>query len=133
MKKALIIDTSVFLTYIRFNKLYRLINAILDYDLAVSISQELLNEIERNISKLAEIPLDFKEIIDVILENCTLCVIVPSYKQSPDPKDNFLFDLAIQTQSEIIVTQEKALLSFAESPVKIHDIKWFKENYPVPL
>ncbi len=52
---------------------------------------------------------------------------------SPDPKDNFLFDLAIQTNSDVIVTKEKALLSFGNSPVAIHDIKWFKETFPVPL
>ena len=58
---------------------------------------------------------------------------VNSFTGSPDPKDNFLFDLALQTGSEVIVTQEKALLGFKESPVRVHDIKWFKENYPVPL
>ena len=55
------------------------------------------------------------------------------FNNSPDSKDNFLFDLALQTASEVIVTKEKALLNFAESPVLIHDIKWFKEKYPVAL
>ena len=133
MKKALIVDTSVFLTYIRFNKLNRLINAITEYSLDVYINEELLNEIERNINKKVEVVIDTKEIIDYISNNCILFEIVPTFTQSPDPKDNFLFDLAIQTNSEILVTQEKALLSFKESRVVIHDLKWFKETYPVPL
>ena len=58
---------------------------------------------------------------------------VNSFTGNPDPKDNFLFDLAIQTGSEVIVTQEKALLGFKDSPVPIHNLKWVKENYPVPL
>jgi len=33
----------------------------------------------------------------------------------------------------VIVTKEKALLDFAQSPVPVHDIKWFKETYPVGL
>jgi uncharacterized protein len=133
MKRNLVIDTSVFLTYIRFNKLYRLINAIVDYRLAVYVNSNLLQEIERNINKKVEIPIDTKEIIDYILEYCILSEVVSIFNQSPDAKDNFLFDLAIQTNSEIIVTQEKALLTFKESPVVIHNLKWFKETYPVPL
>ena len=35
MKKKLVIDTSVFLTFIRYNKLYRLIEAIISYELTV--------------------------------------------------------------------------------------------------
>jgi uncharacterized protein len=110
-----------------------LINAIVDYRLAVYVNSNLLQEIERNINKKVEIPIDTKEIIDYILEYCILSEVVSIFNQSPDAKDNFLFDLAIQTNSEIIVTQEKALLTFKESPVVIHNLKWFKETYPVPL
>ena len=53
--------------------------------------------------------------------------------QSTDPKDNFLFDLALQTNSEIKITKEKELLNFNESTLAIRDIKWFKETYPVAL
>ena len=133
MKKALIVDTSVFLTYIRYNQLYRLIDAFNKYDLDIFVNQNLLNEIERNINKNVKINTDTKEIIDFISENCILFETIPTFTQSPDPKDNFLFDLAIQTNSEILVTQEKALLNFENSPVKIHDLKWFKETYPVAL
>ena len=133
MKKALIVDTSVFLTYIRYNKLYRLIDAFNKYDIDVFINQNLLNEIERNINKNVKINIDTKDIIDFISDNCILFETTPTFTQSPDPKDNFLFDLAIQTNSEILVTQEKALLNFENSPVKIHDLKWFKETYPVAL
>ncbi|MFP5042565.1 hypothetical protein [Parasediminibacterium sp. JCM 36343] len=39
---------------------------------------------------------------------------------------------ASQPAGFVIVTKEKALLNFAVSPVAIHDIKWFKETFPVP-
>ena len=133
MKKALIIDTSVFLTYIRYNKLYRLIDAFNKYEIDVFVNQNLLNEIERNINKNVEVIVDTKEVMDYITSSCILLEITPTFTQSPDPKYNFLFDLAIQTNSEILVTQEKALLNFENSPVKIHDLKWFKETYPVGL
>jgi predicted nucleic acid-binding protein len=45
----LVIDTSVFINYTRHQKLYRLINAILTYDLSVYLSPDLIDELERNI------------------------------------------------------------------------------------
>ena len=45
----LVIDTSVFINYTRHQKLYRLINAILTYDLSVYLSFDLIDELERNI------------------------------------------------------------------------------------
>ena len=134
MKKALVVDTSVFLTYAAYDKIYRLIDAIDKYDLIVYVNDELLNEIERNlVNSVRAENADPKLIFESIKENTVLVKIENSYTQSPDPKDNFLFDLAIQTNSEILVTQEKALLNFENSPVKIHDLKWFKETYPVAL
>ena len=134
MKKALVVDTSVFLTYAAYDKIYRLVDAILLYDLEVFVNDKLLNEIERNIFKSIRVENANPILIfESIKENTKLVTTIPTFTQSPDPKDNFLFDLAIQTNSEILVTQEKALLSFKESPVVIHDLKWFKETYPVPL
>jgi hypothetical protein len=39
----------VFINYARHQKLYRLINAILTYDLSVYLSSYLIDELERNI------------------------------------------------------------------------------------
>ena len=63
MKKALIIDTSVFLTYIRYNKLYRLIDAFNKYEIDVFVNQNLLNEIERNINKNVDVIVDAKQVV----------------------------------------------------------------------
>ena len=104
MKKALIIDTSVFLTYISFNKVYRITSAIQLHNLEVFVNETLINEIERNINKTLQVDANPLEIINQILTATTLVKIVPSFTQSPDPKDNFLFDLAIQTNSEIIIS-----------------------------
>ncbi len=43
----LVIDTSVYINYTRHQKLYRLVDAILIYDLVVS--SYLIDELERNI------------------------------------------------------------------------------------
>ncbi|HEY5409062.1 MAG TPA: putative toxin-antitoxin system toxin component, PIN family [Ginsengibacter sp.] len=134
--KQLVIDTSVFINYTRHQKLYRLINTILNYDLSVYLSAELIDELERNIAIASAIELPqsvYSGYLENIIAACIIFEPVLQYKESPDAKDNFLFDLALQTNSEIIVTKETALLNFTNSPIPIHDIKWFKEMYPVPL
>ena len=98
------------------------------------MNSKLLFELQENIYALLKSnAADAEIIIQSIVGLTTFVETIPIYTHSPDPKDNFLFDLAIQTNSEVIVTKEKALLNFAASPVAIHDIKWFKEHFPVPL
>jgi len=134
MKNHIIIDSCVYLSYARFKKLYRISYCVLDYGLQVYIDSNLFDELKKNLPKVLFLNgHNVKEALDEIEKFTTLVEIIPIYTKSPDTKDNFLFDLAIQTQSEVIVTKEKVLLSFKESPVPIHDIKWFKETYPVNL
>ncbi|MFP5040644.1 putative toxin-antitoxin system toxin component, PIN family [Parasediminibacterium sp. JCM 36343] len=133
MPTKLVIDTSVYFTYAKHGKLYRLADAVLTYNLVVFVDDLLIAEVERNAYKITQDPGIAKQIIQEIKEFTFHFPTTPKFSNSPDPKDNFLFDLAIQTNSEVIVTKEKALLEFSESPIAIHDIKWFKENYPVPL
>ncbi len=134
MKNRLVIDTSVYLSYARYKKLYRLSYCVEDYGLNLFVNPILLEELVRNLPRILLLSgHDPQEALNEILEFTTLVQTIPIFSKSPDPKDNFLFDLTIQTQSEVIVTKEKVLLSFNESPVQIHDIKWFKETYPANL
>ncbi|MFP5042631.1 putative toxin-antitoxin system toxin component, PIN family [Parasediminibacterium sp. JCM 36343] len=134
MKHRLVIDTSVYLTYASHGKLYRLLNAKNVYGLTVFINNYMLYELDKNMPKVSKTRTTTKEdSLGMIMQIASFVETIPLFTNSPDPKDNFLFDLAIQTNSEVIVTKEKALLNFTESPVAIHDIKWFKETFPVPL
>jgi uncharacterized protein len=134
MSKNLVIDTSVYLTYAAYNKLYRLIDAINRYDLRVFVNNQLIAELQGNIGNCLRVKdVDFSILLIAIMEATTHITPKSNFIGSPDAKDNFLFDIAIDTKSDVIVTQEKALLNFKDSPVKIHDLKWFKEAYPVPL
>jgi hypothetical protein len=47
----LVIDSCVFINYGLYNKLYRLADAIIKYDLKVFVDHDLLLEIERNLNK----------------------------------------------------------------------------------
>jgi len=134
MRKKLVLDTCVFLTYASYNKLYRLVFAIEKYDLEIFSNKELIDELERNIPRVIKAEgVTTGDILVQVNLITTLVNTVPVFNKSPDPKDNFLFDLALQTQSEVIVTKEKVLLDFNESPVHIKDISWFKQTFEVPL
>lgn len=130
----LVIDTSVYITYARNGKFYRLYNAIAQYHLFIFVNDNLLAEFERNMAASKIYTAHELMVLRSALKDITFRVeTIPIFSQSPDAKDNFLFDLALQTDSAAIVTQEKALLGFKDSPVPVRDIKWFKETYPVAL
>ena len=50
MKRKFVIDTSVYITYAAYNKIYRLISAIDKYSLEVYVNNEILLELENNIA-----------------------------------------------------------------------------------
>jgi uncharacterized protein len=131
MNTSLVIDSSVYFTYALYGKLNRLFSVIVNRNLVIYIDDNIIRELEKNFAK--KIKLNETQIAILIeqLKEITLQHKTDLYFSTcPDPKDNFLFDIAIQTNSEVIVTQEKALLQWKESPVIVHDLKWFKEKYP---
>jgi predicted nucleic acid-binding protein len=50
---------------------------------------------------------------------------------SPDPKDNYLFDLAIQNNCVFIITDVLELLRTPIKTVQIHTGNWFLKHFPV--
>ena len=53
------------------------------------------------------------------------------YGISPDPKDNYIFDLAIQTNSIFIISDDTKLLRFKLKPIPVHSTNWFLKKFPV--
>jgi predicted nucleic acid-binding protein len=53
------------------------------------------------------------------------------YAASPDPKDNYLFDLAIQNNCLFIITDDSKLLQFGLKSVHIHPTEWFLKTFPL--
>lgn len=136
MMRKFIIDTSVYINFSWYNKIRRLIEAIIKNNLQVFTNEQLVKELEKNI------PLTLK--VDDIHPNLIIETIKAAtfyfeteelFTGCPDPKDNFLFDLALQTGSELIVSEEKILLNWKNSPVPVYSIHWFKEHFfkDIPL
>jgi predicted nucleic acid-binding protein len=53
------------------------------------------------------------------------------YALSPDPKDNYLFDLAIQNNCIFIISDDLELLSFNMRPLAVHSGNWFLKQFPL--
>jgi predicted nucleic acid-binding protein len=53
------------------------------------------------------------------------------YRLSPDPKDNYLFDLAIQNNCVFIISDDSKLLRFKLKPLPVHSTAWFIKKFPV--
>jgi len=49
--------------------------------------------------------------------------------QSPDPGDNYLYDVALSAHAKMLVTGDKALLNWADSPVETISLPIFKELF----
>jgi putative PIN family toxin of toxin-antitoxin system len=134
MKRRFVLDTSVILKYATHSRLYRLLSIVVKYQIIIYVNDNLIEELKRNLPKVIKTPaIPHSEILEEILFLTTYVKSEEIFLLSPDPKDNFLFDLAIQTGSEVIVSDEKKLLAFSDSPVPVKSLGWFKENFPVDL
>jgi len=99
----------------------KLVNVIYKNDLNIFTNNTLIAELEDvlnrpKIKKHIKIPV--RELIDFHRELCIFHKTEPIYNGSPDPKDNFLFDLAIQTNSMYVVTGDKIILAQKSSIFK---------------
>lgn len=91
--KHLVINTSVYINYTRHQKLHRLVDAILSYDLVVYMSPDLIDELQRTIPLTSAVELPqfvYDGYLHTIKSICILFEPVPQFVNSPDPKDNFL-------------------------------------------
>ncbi len=69
--------------------------------------------------------------VDYIKELSFYVSEIPVYRISPDPKDNYLFDLAIQNNCTFIITDDDQLLSLRLKPLPIKSTNWFLKHFPI--
>ena len=49
--------------------------------------------------------------------------------QSPDPEDDYLYDIALSTHAKLLVTGERALLNWVDSPVETISLSQFRKLF----
>src|ERR1043165_5865119 len=112
-----VVDTNVWVSYFINDRINYLVTWFLDHDFEVFISDELIGEITEvlqrpkfNHRKSRNDILDF---IDLLYQLGTQQKVKAIFKSSPDPDDNFLFDLCLASQAGYLITSDKKLLNFS--------------------
>src|SRR5690349_15954628 len=128
----IIIDANVWIKYARAKDIAPLLDRFLIYHFVPVVNNYLLTEIFNAVienkwmhDRDANLTINFIKKIAVI--NTERAV----YAISPDPKDNYLFDLAIQNNCVFIVSDDSPLLEFKMQPVPVHPSNWFLKKFPV--
>lgn len=132
MKKRIIIDTNIWISYFLNQQFEDIAELILENDLIVFSSIDLIEEL-RNVlgrSKFKkQITLPIERYINFHKELVNIVNVKKIFLESPDPKDNFLFDLAIQTKSQILITGDKKLLAFKTKNIDIISLTDFRKQW----
>jgi uncharacterized protein len=129
MPSKIVIDTNVWISYFISKRFVEITQLIIDSKCQIFTCEELVNEIIDVISRKkfknqVTFPIDFY--IQLHEKLTTYQKIQIQFTGSPDPKDDFLFDLVIQTNSKILVTGDKKLLGFKNNNVETISLASFK-------
>ncbi|MCC5936172.1 MAG: putative toxin-antitoxin system toxin component, PIN family [Lunatimonas sp.] len=133
---SVVLDTNIWVSYIISGNLRELSAQILTYQLQVFACKELSNELEdvlcrQKIKKLLTYPVnDYLRLIQKLTTNFN---IHPIFRGAPDPQDNFLFDLALQSKSSLLVTGDKRLFAVSVLSLSILTLSDFKKRFPIHL
>ena len=115
-----VIDTNIWISFILNKKFHKLINIIIDNNLKVFISDEMLYEIE-NVLKRPKFSkyINDNEINEAIIIISKVSVIFNDYKTvrlTRDIKDDYIIVLAKATKTKFVVTGDKDLLEYKHTP-----------------
>lgn len=130
--KRFVIDVNSYITLFINRETEWLFQYILKNKIEVFIDHNLLIELVRvldypKVKKL--LPLDsfayvnFVRLISTQIESDNFVI------QSPDPADNYLFDIALSAHAKLIVTGDQALLDWESSPVETINLTSFKKLF----
>ena len=132
MTTLIVLDANTWIRFARNKGIVPLLARIEAYDLMPVVNSYMLTEIFKVLVRnewMTEI--QSLKVIDFIKSIVVIKTEQAVYRISPDPKDNYLFDLAIQTNAAYIISDDSALLNFKMQPVKVFSSNWFLKHFPV--
>lgn len=128
----IVIDANVWIRFARSKDIAPIAMRLFKYKLIPVANQYLFAEIFDALTdnkwmteKQAE------QIIALLRQICYVTTERTVYRISPDPKDNYLFDLAIQNNCPFIISDDTKLLAFRFQPLPVKSSNWFIKNFPV--
>ena len=128
----IIIDANVWIKFARTKNIAPLFDRLVTYQFIPVVNNYLLGEIfdalieNKWMNKTqATATIDFIRKIALVITERSI------YRLSPDPKDNYLFDLPIQNNCVFIISDDSKLLRFKLKPLPVHSTAWFIKKFPV--
>jgi putative PIN family toxin of toxin-antitoxin system len=129
---SVIIDANVWIRFARTKNITPLLDRLVIYQFLPVVNNYLLAEIFDALIENEWMNKTGADAVIAYIKKITLVVAERAvYRISPDPKDNYLFDLAIQTNSIFIISDDTKLLRFKLKPVPVHSTNWFLKKFPV--
>jgi len=130
--KRFVIDVNSFIS-IFINKEHEwLLNYVIKNKIEIFTDKLLLRELIR--------VLEYKKIKNILpfdtifyiryVQNLSINIDSQTFNlQSPDPDDNYLYDIALSANAKLLVTGEKALLNWEDSPIETVSLSDFKNLF----
>ena len=131
MGNRTVFDTNIWVSYMITAK-YDELEAMLANNVHFLRSVPSLTELQDVLSrkKFKKYKVDIDKTIAFYINLTEFCKTKPLFKDCPDPKDNFLFDLAIQGKANYLVSGDKKVLEtpFKSKTIKLSTLTTFKEK-----
>jgi putative PIN family toxin of toxin-antitoxin system len=130
--KRFVLDTNIWISYAINGELEWLMRYVVQNRLLIYVSPLLLGEVKKvlryaRLKKLLKAsPSSYMNIITTIV---LVKEDIPLAINSPDPDDDYIFELAVSNNVKAIVCGDKPLLYWEESPVKVISKKEFETLY----
>jgi putative PIN family toxin of toxin-antitoxin system len=112
MENRTVFDTNIWISYFLYEKFNELIWLRRECNVLFLRSAPSLSELKEVITrkKFQSKNFNVEKLIDFYNGITEFCETKPLFKDCPDPKDNFLFDLAIQGKANYLVSGDKKVL-----------------------
>ena len=131
MANKTVFDTNIWISYFLKGKFQELIDFVFENDVEFCRSKELTAELKevlgrKKFQKHLELPVE--KYISFYEKLSVLVAVKKQFSGCRDPKDNYLFDLAIQSVADYLVSGDKDVRETKiEPPLQVVTLTKFKE------
>ena len=131
MANKTVFDTNIWISYFLKGKFQELIDFVFENDVEFCRSKELTAELKevlgrKKFQKYLELPVE--KYISFYEKLSVLVAVKKQFSGCRDPKDNYLFDLAIQSVADYLVSGDKDVRETKiETPLQVVTLTKFKE------
>lgn len=127
-----IFDANVWVKYARARNIAPILDRMIAYRFLPIVNNYLIGEVfDALVDNKWMNKHQANAIIDFIKKIAVFQTERAVYRLSLDPKDNYLFDFAIQNNCAFIISDDSKLLLLKLKPLPVHTTSWFLKKFPL--